>query len=126
LLCFLVSNIGKETLGGGEEKLDDLFTNKEGDEATNFVSEGLGGQELDVRPSDGGVITSKKGEVATQGYEYEDVEILKIFEEGRPTTELLAVEPITEEAFTETTAAESTVPAEIALEECPVARWIPL
>jgi len=42
LIIFLISVVGKETLGVGEEKLNDLFTYKKGDEATYFVSEGLG------------------------------------------------------------------------------------
>ena len=50
-------------MGGGEEKLNVIFTYKEGDEATYFVSEGLGDQELDVRPSGGVATASKKGEV---------------------------------------------------------------
>ena len=50
MLCFLISDIGKETKGGGEEKLDDLFTYKEGGEVTYFVSEGLVDQELNVGP----------------------------------------------------------------------------
>jgi len=65
LLYFLILDIGKETLGGGEKKLDDLFTYKTGDEATYFVSKGLGDQELDVGPSGGGAITFGKGEVAS-------------------------------------------------------------
>ena len=55
MLFFLISDAGKDTLGGGEEKLNDLFTYKEGDEVTYFVSEGLGDQKLDVGPS-GGVL----------------------------------------------------------------------
>jgi len=42
LFCFLISDASKETLGGGEKKLDELFTNKKGDEATYFVSKALG------------------------------------------------------------------------------------
>ena len=63
---------GKETLGGGEKKLDDLFTYKKGDEATYFVFKGLGDQELDVGPSSGAVTASEKVEVATQGDETEE------------------------------------------------------
>ena len=64
MLCFLISDAGKETLGGGEEKLDDLFTFKKGDEVTYFVSEGLGDQELDVGPSAGGATIFGEGKVA--------------------------------------------------------------
>jgi len=53
LFYFLISDAGKETLGGGEKKLDDLFHCKEGDEATYFISEGLRDQEIDVGPSVG-------------------------------------------------------------------------
>jgi len=79
LLCFLISDKGKETLSVGEEKLDDLFTYKERDEVTYFISEGLGDQELDVGPSGGAA--------AIQGYESEDVEILDPPEERQPIAE---------------------------------------
>ena len=54
---------GKEIQGEGEEKLDYLFTYKEGDEATYFVSEG---QELDVEHFGRVATTLEKGEVATR------------------------------------------------------------
>ena len=106
---------GVETQDGEEEQLDDLFTYKEGDEATYFVSEGPGDQELDVRPSGGVAFILEKGEIATQGYESEDVEILETPEERRLTTEPPTEEPATGEAFAVTTAAESTTPLEITL-----------
>jgi len=59
----------------------------------------------------------EKGEVATQGYESEDVKILETPEERQPIPEPTAEEPATEEAFAETTAAARTVAAEIALED---------
>ena len=96
----------KETLGEGEEKLNDLFTYKEGDGTTYFVSEDLGDQELEVGPSSGGATISRKGEVTTQGYESEDVEILEIQEEERPIIEPPTEEPTTGEAFVETTTIE--------------------
>ena len=82
-----------------------------------FVSKGLGDQELDVGPSGQGATTSEKGEVATQGYESEDMEILEIPEEERLIIEPLAEEPATREAFVETTAAEGVIPLEIAPED---------
>ena len=96
-----------------------LFTYKEGDEATYFVSEGPGDQELDVGPSGGVVTTLEKGEVIPQGYESEDVKILKIPEARRPITEPTAEEPTMGVAFAKTTAAAYTVPAKIALEDMP-------
>ena len=50
---FLNLSVGPKTQDGGEEQLDKLFTYKEGDEATYFVSESLGDQELDIGPSGG-------------------------------------------------------------------------
>jgi len=47
------------------------------------------------------------------------VEILEVPEEERLITKPPAEEPATGEAFVETTAAESTVPHEIALEDVP-------
>ena len=106
MFCFLISDAGKETLGGGEEKLDDHFTYKEGDEATYFVSEGLGDQKLDVGPSGGGATNSGKGEVATQGYESDDVEILEVPREWRLIIEPPAKEPAIGKALVKTTTAE--------------------
>jgi len=42
LFRILISDVGQEIQSEGEEIFDDLFTYKEGDEATYFVSEGLG------------------------------------------------------------------------------------
>ena len=106
-------------MGGGEEKLDDLFTYKKGDEVIYFVSKGYGDQELDVGPSGGAATILVKGEVTIQGYEYEDVEILEFHEEQQPITELPVAEPTTREAFTETTAVESMVPPEIGSGDTP-------
>ena len=56
----LISYAGQETQSEGEETFDDLFTYKEGDEATYFVFEGLGDQELDVGPSGGAATTLER------------------------------------------------------------------
>ena len=66
---------------------------------TYFVSEGLGDHELDVGPSGRSATILEKGEVATQGYESEDVEILETPEESQPITESPTEEPATGEAF---------------------------
>ena len=63
--------------------------------------------------------TLEKDEVIPQGYESEDVKILKILEERRLITEPTAEEPTTREAFAETTAVARTVLTEIALEDVP-------
>ena len=57
--------------------------------------------------------------VAPQGYESEEVEILKTPKERRSITEPTAKEPTTWEAFAETIATARTVPVEIALEGMP-------
>jgi len=83
LLCFLISDVGKETLGEGEEKLDDLFTYKEEDEAIYFISEGPGDQKLNVGPFDGAAAILEKGKTATiLENESRDVEILGSLKEG--------------------------------------------
>ena len=86
---------------------------------TYFISEGLGGQELDVGPSDGAATILEKGEVATQGYESEDVKILETPEERQPITEPPAEEPATREALAKTTAAGSMAPPEVASWDMP-------
>ena len=48
-----------------------------GDEATYFISKGLGNQERDMGPSSGAATTLEKGEVVPQGYESENVEVLE-------------------------------------------------
>ena len=58
-------------------------------------------------------------DIATQGYKYEEVEILKISEEGRPIAKPPAEEPATGEGLVETTATESMMPPEIALGDVP-------
>jgi len=62
-------DVGKKTPGGGEEKIDDFFHYKEGDDVTYFVSEGLGDQKLDVGPSGGAITASEKGDITTKGVE---------------------------------------------------------
>ena len=127
LNCFVFNlRCRQGTLGGGEEKLDDLFIYKEGDEATYFVSEGLGDQELDVGPSGGVATTSEKGEIATHGDKSENVEILDIPEEGRPIIEPPVEESAIGEALFKITAAEGVTPLEIAPEDVTIVRWIPL
>ena len=50
-------------------------------------------------PPGGATTTLEKREVAFQGYEFEDVEILKTPEERRPFPKPIAEEPATGEAF---------------------------
>ena len=83
MLCFLISDVGKETLGEGEEKLDDLFTYMEGYEAIYFISEGPADQKLNVGPFDGAAAILEKGKTATiLENESGDVEILGSLKEG--------------------------------------------
>ena len=58
-------------------------------------------------------------EIAIQGYEYEDIEILESPEEQQPITEPPVNEPAIGQALTMTTAAESMVPSEIASGDMP-------
>ena len=58
-----------------------ISTEKEGDKVIYFLSEGLRDQELDVGPSGGAATTLEKVEIAPQGYEFENVEILETPEE---------------------------------------------
>ena len=69
--------------------------------------------------SGGAATILEKGEVATKGYKFEEVEILETPEERQLTTEALVEEPTTGEAFAETTAVARTVLTEIALEDVP-------
>ena len=61
----------------------------------------------------------EKGEIAIQGDECEDIEILESPEERQPIAEPPVRELATEKAFTEITAAESMAPLEVALGDMP-------
>ena len=67
----------------------------------------------------------EKGEVATQGYESEDMAILETAKERRSITEPPVEKPATGEAFAETTAAEGTTPPEVALGDVPSSKVDP-